>query len=71
MRQPEYDIVTLKPHWSVKDLFISRGEAENKQRILHELDGRYLSKGWTLADDIMWGARCEYAVVKIGRDPQI
>ncbi|KPK09957.1 MAG: hypothetical protein AMJ56_09465 [Anaerolineae bacterium SG8_19] len=67
MDQQQYDIVTLKPKWSVIDLFIEPSEAANKDRILHQLTDKYLSKGWVLMDDIIWGKDYEYAVMKIGR----
>lgn len=67
MNNQKYDIVTLKPAWSVRDLFIGRTEAENRDRILNQLKGRYLSNGWELSDEIMWGKDSEFAVVKLGR----
>lgn len=67
MDQQQFDIVTLKPKWSVIDLFIERSEAANRDRILHQLTDKYLSKGWVLLDDIIWGKDYEYAVMKIGR----
>ncbi len=67
MDQPDYEIVTLKPSWSVKDLILGRDEAENRNRILSQLNGDYLSKGWELTDEIMWGKEFQFAVVKLGR----
>lgn len=67
MDQQQYDIVTLKPKWSVIDIFVDRSEAVNRDRILHQLTDTYLSKGWELMDDIIWGKDYQYAVMKIGR----
>ena len=70
MDQQDIEIVTLKPGWSVKDLFIGRDEAENRNRILNQLNGDYLAKGWELTDEIMWGKEFQFAVVKLGRRDQ-
>ena len=70
MNNQKYDIVTLKPGWSVKDLFGGRTEATNRDRILNQLNGQYLARGWQLSDDIMWGKDSEFAVVKLGRPSQ-
>ncbi len=70
MNKLKYDIVTLKPGWSVKDLFTGRTEAANRERILNQLNGQYLNQGWQLSDDIMWGKDSEFAVVKLGRPTQ-
>ena len=67
MEKAKYNIVTLKPKWSVKDMFIERNEAVNRERILHQLDNEYLSKGWELSEDIMWGKDFGFAVMKLGR----
>jgi len=63
----DYEIVTLKPSWSLKDLFLERNEDENRNRILEQLRGDYLSKGWELTDEIMWGKEFQFAVVKLER----
>jgi hypothetical protein len=70
MNKLNYDIVTLKPGWSVKDLFTGRTEAANRERILNQLNGQYLNQGWQLSDDIMWGKDSKFAVVKLGRPTQ-
>lgn len=70
MNKLKYDIVTLKPGWSVRDLFTERTEATNRDRILNQLNGQYLKQGWLLTDDIMWGKDSEFAVVKLGRPTQ-
>ena len=67
MAEPHIDIVTLKPKWSLSDLFGKRGRTESRARILEQLDEKYLSKGWELADDILWGKDDGYAVMKLGR----
>jgi hypothetical protein len=67
MEKSQYNIVTLKPKWSVKDVFVERNEGVNRERILHQLDDEYLSKGWELTEDIMWGKDFGYAVMKLGR----
>jgi hypothetical protein len=67
MEKSQYNIVTLKPKWSVKDLFVGRNEAVNRERILDQLDEEYLSNGWELTEDIMWGKEFGYAVMKLGR----
>ena len=67
MNNLKYDIVTLRPGWSVRDLFGRRSEATNRNRILNQLNGQYLARGWELSDDIMWGKDGEFAVVKLGR----
>lgn len=67
MNNVKYDIVTLKPAWSVRDIFVGRTENTNRDRILNQLQGRYLSRGWQLSDEIMWGKDSEFAVVKLGR----
>ena len=69
MTEVEYDIVTLKPAWSVRDFFTGRTENTNRDSILQQLDGKYLSRGWQLTDEIMWGKDSEFAVVKLGRPP--
>ena len=70
MDQQDIEIVTLKPGWSVKDLFLGPNEAENRNRILNRLNGDYLTKGWELTDEIMWGKEFQFAVVKLGRISQ-
>jgi hypothetical protein len=67
MEKSQYNIVTLKAKWSVKDMFVERNGAVNRERILHQLDDEYLSKGWELTEDIMWGKDFGYAVMKLGR----
>ena len=67
MEKSQVHIVTLKPKWSVKDMFVGRNETINRDRILHQLDDEYLSKGWELTEDIMWGKDYGYAVMKLGR----
>jgi len=67
MNSRKYDIITLKPSWSVADLFRGRSEARNRDRILNQLNDQYLFRGWDLSDDIMWGKDGEFAVVKLGR----
>ena len=67
MAELQVDIVTLKPRWSLSDLFGSRGEQESKARILGQLYREYLSEGWELADDICWSKDSGFAVMKIGR----
>jgi len=67
MGQIQYDIVTLKPKWSIKDLFTQRNGDNNRERILKQLNGHYLEKGWELTDDIIWGKEFSYAVMKLGR----
>jgi hypothetical protein len=71
MEQQDYEIVTLKPGWSVRDLILGRDEAENRNRILNQLNGDYLSKGWELTDEIMWGKEFQFAVVKLERTSDI
>jgi len=71
MGQIQYDIVTLKPKWSIKDVFVERNEDANKERILEQLRGHYLEKGWVLTDDIIWGKDYNYAVMKLGRSTGI
>lgn len=66
-QQEGYEIVTLKPGWSIKDLFLERNEEDNRNRILDQLNGEYLSKGWQLTDEIMWGKEFQFAVVKLER----
>ncbi len=70
MDQLKYDIVTIKPGWSIKDLLTGRTEAKNRDRILDQLNGQYLRQGWLLTDDIMWGKDSEFAVVKLGPPTQ-
>ncbi len=67
MGQIQYDIVTLKPKWSIKDMFAERSGDANRERILDQLRGHYLENGWVLVDDIIWGKECSYAVMKLGR----
>ena len=67
MEISQYNIVTLKPKWSVKDMFVERSLAVKRERILDRLDEDYLSQGWELADDIIWGKEFEFAVMKLGR----
>ena len=66
MGKARYDIVTLKPRWSVKDLFSEKTETDNRESILAQLNSQYLSQGWTLAEDIKWDPKYRYAVVKLG-----
>ena len=70
MDQQDIEIVTLKPGWSIKDLVLGRDEDENRNRILNQLNGDYLAKGWELTDEIMWGKEFQFAVVKLGRRDQ-
>ncbi|HSG17512.1 MAG TPA: hypothetical protein VLE70_14470 [Anaerolineae bacterium] len=67
MAEPHTDIITLKPRWSLSDLFGRRGQAKSRARILRQLDEMYLSEGWQLADDILWGKGDGFAVMKVGR----
>jgi len=66
MGKARYNIVTLKPRWSVKDLFSEKTETDNRESILAQLHSQYLSRGWTLAEDIKWDPKYRYAVVKLG-----
>ena len=66
MGKARYDIVTLKPRWSVKDLFSEKTETDSRESILAQLNSQYLSQGWTLAEDIKWDPKYRYAVVKLG-----
>ena len=70
MDQQDIEIVTLKPGWSIKDLFLGRDEDENRNRILNQLNGEYLANGWELTDEIMWGKEFQFAVVKLERSSQ-
>ncbi len=67
MEKSQTNIVTLKPKWSLRDMFMARNEVANRQRILTQLEAEYLSKGWELADDIQWGKDYRYAVMKLDR----
>ena len=69
MGKARYNIVTLKPRWSVRDLFSEKSETDNKESILAQLNRQYLSQGWTLVDEIKWDAKYRYAVVKLGPPP--
>jgi hypothetical protein len=66
MGEANFDIIMVKPRWSVRDLFSSRSEKESREAILEQLNSEYLSRGWTLADEIKWDAKYRYAVVKLG-----
>ena len=66
MGEAQYNIVTLKPRWSVRDLFVDRSDLESRESILAQLNNQYLSQGWTLADEIKWDPKYRYAVVKLG-----
>ncbi|MFN2189891.1 MAG: hypothetical protein ACK2T3_14095 [Candidatus Promineifilaceae bacterium] len=66
MGKAQFDIVTLKPRWSVRDLFSEKTEAESRESILAQLNSRYLSHGWTVVDDIKWDSKYRFAVVKLG-----
>jgi hypothetical protein len=70
MDQQDIEIVTLKPGWSIKDLFIGRDENESRNRILNQLNLDYLANGWELTDEIMWGKEFQFAVVKLERSSQ-
>ena len=67
MEDSRTDIVTLKPRWSVADLFGRRDEKESRARILNQLNRDYLSQGWELADEIYWSKNNGFAVMKLGR----
>ena len=69
MGQARYDIVTLKPRWSVKDLFSEKSAEDNRESILAQLNSQYLSQGWTLAEEIKWDSKYRFAVVKLGPPP--
>ena len=69
MGKARYNIVTLKPRWSVRDLFTEKTETENRESILAQLNSQYLSRGWTLAEEIKWDSKNRYAVVKLGPPP--
>ena len=66
MGEAQYNIVTLKPRWSVRDLFSEKTEMDNRESILAQLDSQYLSQGWTLVDEIKWDSKYRFAVVKLG-----
>lgn len=66
MGEAHYNIVTLKPRWSIRDLFVDRSELEYRDSILTQLNREYLSQGWTLADEIKWDSKYRFAVVKLG-----
>jgi hypothetical protein len=66
MGKAQYDIVTLKPRWSVRDLFSDKSEGACRESILAQLNSRYLSQGWVLAEEIVWDSKYRYAVVKLG-----
>ena len=65
MGEAQFNIVTLKPRWSVRDLFYDRSEIEYRDSILAQLKSQYLSQGWILADEIKWDSSYRYAVVKL------
>lgn len=67
MNDAQVDFVTLKPKWSLTDLFTRPDEETSRQRILAQLKQEYLANGWELADEIYWGKRYSYAVMKLGR----
>ena len=69
MGKARYNIVTLKPRWSVRDLFTEKTETENRESILAQLNSQYLSRGWTLAEEIKWDPKNRHAVVKLGPPP--
>ena len=67
VNEAQVDFVTLKPRWSVSDLFGKRNGKASRARILAQLNEDYLSKGWELADEIHWGKDYGFAVMKLGR----
>ena len=67
MDESRTNIVTLKPRWSVVDLFGRRNEKDCRTRILTQLNRDYLSQGWELADEIYWAKNNGFAVMKLGR----
>lgn len=67
MDESRTNIVTLKPRWSVGDLFGKRNERECRERILTQLNRDYLSQGWELKDHICWAKDSGFAVMKLGR----
>ena len=69
MGKVRYNIITLKPRWSVKDLFAKKSEKESRDSILSQLNSQYLSQGWTLEEEIMWDSKYRQAVVKLGPPP--
>jgi hypothetical protein len=66
MGEAQFNIVTLKPRWSVRDLFVDRSDLEYRDSILAQLNSQYLSQGWILADEIKWDPKYRFAVIKLG-----
>jgi len=67
MREREFEILMLKPSWSIRHLFFARSAGENKSSIINQLRNRYIRLGWHLDGDIGWGKENRFAVVKLRR----
>ncbi len=63
-RESEFEILTLKPRWSLRGMVFERSPVENKNSIMLQLKGHYISQGWKIAD-IGWAKRHRFAVVKL------
>ncbi len=67
MREYDFEILTLKPRWSLSELIFERSADQKKNSIMYQLHEYYISRGWQLAADIGWGKGHRFAVVKLIR----
>ena len=67
IRETDFEILMLKPRWSLRGLVFDRSANDNKNSIMIQLDHEYFSRGWQLAADIGWGKQHKFAVVKLKR----
>ena len=60
----DFEILMLKPRWSLRAMVFERSPVENKNSIMMQLKDQYVSRGWKIAD-IGWAKRHRFAIVKL------
>jgi hypothetical protein len=61
----DFEFVTVRPKWALRDLFLERDRKEKKLSILVQIKQEYLSTGWELVEEIEWEKGCRFAVAKL------
>jgi hypothetical protein len=65
MDEGEFEIITIRPRWSLINLVSPGSEKTKRESILYQLNGQYIKQGWLFEGDIVWGKNCEFAVIRL------
>ena len=61
----EFEIITIRPRWSLINLVSPGSEKAKRESILYQLNGKYIKQGWLFEGDIVWGKICVFAVIRL------